>query len=378
MIKQKWLWGAVLFHYLILILFTAEIIPQAYKRDGYLFWFHHGGDDYGYYEQTQAILRGDFRPNKFPLGFPILSAPLMALLQPDEHDAFVEPIALLWAVVMFPVGQWLLAEFAYRVSGRRDLALMAVWLWTALPLLTYMSLRGLWNAEMAEIAAVHMTWAQMLSDGPAALFTLLCALGFLRVRNRHYPSAEVLALGWLCGFLMMIRLTGVLTLGALGLILLAERRPRQAAWFVVGALIGFGPQWLYNWHFFGGPLTSGYSVLDELPPDGLLSLSYLVSALEKLWTHMGVLFPAIAVVAFMAFALALKRLWRWDKTGTALIALWVMSYGAFYSVYYYTWTGSLFRFAIPVLPPLAILAAVLLDALVTRGGPKDAASVRRY
>lgn len=381
MIKHKWLWGALLCHYCILILFTAEIIPQTYKRNGYIFWFHQGGDNYGYYEQTQSILLGDFRPNKFPLGFPILTVPLMALLQPASHDELVEPVALLWSVILFPVGQWLLARFAQYFSHKRAVTALAVWLWTLFPLLTYIGLRVVWNGQVAEIAAVHMTWAQMLSDGPAALFTLLCALLLLRAHQRRYPPAHVFLLGLLCGFLMMIRLTGVLTLGATALVLLATRRPIIIALFLGGALIGFGPQLLYNWHFFGGPLTSGYSVLDELPPDGLLSLTYLATAINETSARIGWLLPIGFVVACALFAYGLRLLWDGHRMGTAFIGLWITSYIAFYSVYYYTWTGSLFRFLIPVLPALAVVGAALLHRLAiiaTKGDAVDASLVHRH
>jgi hypothetical protein len=348
--------AAYLLHVVIIGLFLFDVIPQEYHRDGYPFWFHQGGDDYGYFSLARDLTTGELHANKYPLGFPVLLLPFVAFL-PSTHDALLQPVAMFWALVMFPIGQNLLFRLAYRLSKQAVLALFSVFLWTGLPLLAYAILRVITNAVVAETASVHMTWAQMLSDGPATLFTLLGMIVFFVARERHYPAAWVLLAGGLGGFLMLIRLTGVLTVGVIGLLLLIERQWRAAVLFAVSAGIVFAPQLLYNWHFFDSPLRTGYNVLDKIPPDGLVNLRYLLDALAASWRRVGMLLPVALVLAVGLGGMGLVYLWQKLRLGALAIGLWIIGYAVFYGVYYHSWQGGIFRFLMPAYPALVILAA---------------------
>lgn len=366
-------------HLLILALFVLDVIPQEFHRAGYPFWFHHGGDDYGYVSLAQDLVSGDFRPNKYPLGFPLLLVPFLWIF-PQEHDALLQPVALFWALAMFPLAQRALFRLARRLLCSPGLALLAVLLWTGLPLLTYLALRVISSPVAAETSAVHLTWAQMLSDGPATFFTLLIFEGYFVIRERRYPLWMGALLGLLCGFLMLIRLTGVLSLGVVFALLLVERRWRSA--FIVGlfALLAFSPQMLYNARFFGGPLVSGYTVLDQLPPLGLFHPAYFQSALALAWGRMGLLLPLAIVVSGVLFILGLLYLWRRSRTAALLAALWIGGYVGLYSVYYYSWEhgGGILRFWMPAYPGMAILAAALIGWLLAVSKAAQSCPLRRW
>ena len=51
---------------------------------------------------------------------------------------------------------------------------------------------------------MHLLWAQMLSDGPAVLFTLLVMAAFVRLRASPLPHNWAALLGVLCGFLALV------------------------------------------------------------------------------------------------------------------------------------------------------------------------------
>lgn len=354
------LFAALLLHYGTLALFAVDIIPQEYNMPGHTLWFHQGGDTWGYYEQMQSLIRGEFAPNKYPLGFPILTLPLVAIIQPTHHNQLVEPVSAFWAVIMFPIGQWVLATLAEKVTQKRSIALLTVWIWTALPLMSWAVLTVIWNPQMAEIVSVHLPWVQMLSDGPATLFTLLGFLVYWLGRERHFSLHWVLLLGWILGFLMLIRLTGVLTVGAIGLLLLVERRWRAIIIMSVIALIVFAPQMIYNTAFFGSPLTTGYNVLDQQPVDGLFSVTYLVDALGKVWERIGIGLIAVVIIGAVVSLWVLSLLRRKYPFAIWPLLLWIVPYGALYGIYYYSWVGGLLRFLMPIYPAFALLVAMLL------------------
>lgn len=351
----------IVLHFIVLSLYVFSVIPQVYHPADRLFWLHQGGDNVGYFEQARGLLTGRIQANKYPLGFPILLLPFMVTLQPAFQEDLLEPVSAFWGLVMFPIGQVILAHIAQQVTGRRWLALLTVFLWTIAPVPLYLMLRLISSAEVAEISTSHLMWAQMLSDGPAALFTLLIAVVFLRDEQSDIRWGALL--GFLCGFLMLIRLTGALSVIVVAGLLLFQRHGRVLIVMGIVTVLVFAPQMVYNTHFFGSPITSGYQVLDEIPPRGLFHISYLTDAIGKL----GVL-PAIAGLLMGGFigAVGLIYLWRQNRLGTALIGLSIVAYLTLYSVYYYSWTGSLIRFLIPMMPFFALIAAGIVGFVLVK------------
>ena len=357
------LWAYVI-HLAILSLYVLDILPQEFHRDGYPFWFHQGGDDYRYVALAHNILKLDFKPNKYPLGFPITLAPFMVLLDTRQHDDLLQPVAVFWSVVMFPLGQLLLAWIAERLTGRRWLALLSVLVWTALPLGVFATLRLVSRSTMAETYSVHLTWAQMLSDGPAALLSLAVLAALLRLRTSAVPLRWVALMGVLGGFLVMVRYTGALTVAVAGLVLILERRWREALLVVVIALAVFTPQLAYNWFFFDSPLKTGYTTLDDLPDEGLFAARYLFDGLEKAWKRAGWLLIAAGGVTLVGAVMGLAFLWRQERMSAVIVCAWLSGYLLVYSIYYYSWVGGLVRFLISALPAAAILTAAAIGALV--------------
>lgn len=362
-------WGllaAYALHLLILGAFVFEVIPQQYHHPDRAFWLHHGGDDWGYVSLAQNIVDLDFEANKYPLGFPLLITPFMTIMGTTDHDTLLPVIAAFWSLAMFPLGQLLLAFLAGAWTGRRWLALLSVLIWTALPAVFFVALRLVGNASVAETYSVHLLWAQMLSDGPAVLFALLVMAAFVRLRHSARPLRWAVAVGILSGCLMLIRLTGALVVGTVGLALVTERRWRELGAMAACALVVFAPQLIYQWHFFDHPLRTGYTALDTLPTHGLFHLAYLSDGLEKIVNRAGLLVVPAAIAPLGIAAAGLRFIWRIDRLAAIVIGTWVASHGVVYSVYYYSWIGGAARFMMPTYPALAIIGAGAIGALATR------------
>jgi hypothetical protein len=347
----------ILLHWLILALFAFNILPLETRHPDSLFWFHQGGDNYGYYDQAHSLLTGHIEANQYPLGFPILMIPAFWLIPNALHDDLVVPLSFFWSVIAFPLGQLLLVRLVQEITKKSSIAFAASAVWALLPLVYYFVLGFLWNQRMGEIIATHSTWAQMLSDGPAAFFTLLAAVLFLASRERNYDTLSVMALGSILGFLGMIRFSGLLIAVVIAGLFLLERRWAKTVLLTLVALFCFSPQMLYNRHFFGGLFETGYTSLSFVPEEGLFSATFALDALGLIWKHLGLLTPFLLLGFVLLFLFAIWRLFLLHRIGALLIAGWVLSYLVFYSLYYYSWRGALMRFMIPVEPAFAFLAA---------------------
>ncbi len=345
-----------LLHLAILCLYVFEIIPQRFHTLERPFQMYHGGDNKVYFNRARDVLTGTPQPSN-KLGFPLLLTPFLIIFRPQNQQDILQVVAAFWGIAMYPLGQWALAWLAERLTGSRSLALLSVFLWTMLPLVFYgifSALSLIYAAEsfavLAETTSVRLTWAQMLSDGPATLFTLLLLVVFFRQPEGEDRVWWAIKMGTLAGFLMMIRYTGGLTGLLIGVILLAQRRWRMAAVVAVSAFVMFLPQMIYNGRFFGGRMTT-------LPPFELLSTLSLSEGLAKVWTRLGLwLLPAILLlIGVVGFGLVF--LWRHDRIGALVVGLWIGSYAAVYGLHYASWNGELLRFLMPTYPAAAILAA---------------------
>jgi 4-amino-4-deoxy-L-arabinose transferase-like glycosyltransferase len=362
----------ILLHLAVVSLYVAEVIPQQFNPPDHLFWFHNGGDNADYFRMAVNITHGQFEAIKYPIGFPLTLLPFIAIFQPRVQEDILQPVSAFWALVMFPVGQLLLYRLALLLTGRPSVGLWAVFLWTILPLPLHLALLVLTSPVIAETSSVHLIWAQMLSDGPATLLTILAFVLYCEWRARARTGGRsfrwALALGVALGALVLVRYTGALSGAVVVLLLLAERRWRALLTVGAAAALVLLPQLVYNLAAFGDPFTTGYTALDVLPPYGLFSLRYLTDAAGALGPT---LIPVVigAALAGAAFALGTAALWRWQRLAAILTTLWIGGIVALYSLYYYSWNGGMFRFLMPMYPAAALVGAALVVSLASRRAP---------
>ncbi len=347
--------GLVILHFCVVALFAFEVIPQEYHPPDRMFWFHNGGDNVEYFALARGMVSGELPVSKYPLGFPLTMIPFVLVFQPTTYDQILEPVAIFWSLVMFPIGQIALYYLTKMMTGRRITGLISVLIWTLLPLLIYAPLRIASNSVVAETYSVHLIWAQMLSDGPTTLLTIFAFIVYFKWHKLAYktPGWEIL-LGILLGALVLVRYTGAITGILIAMLLLGGRRWR--ALFLTGfsAFVVVLPQLIYNLTYFGNPISTGYTVLDILPEYGLFHPNYLIEALGAALARSPVLVLAGITATVLVTCAGLWLLWRQSRL--------IGSYVAIYAIYYYSWIGGLTRFLIPAYPAMAILLATVLVA----------------
>lgn len=356
---------AIIIHLITLFMYVTDVIPQQTKREDKIFWFHHGGDEYGYLELAYGIHNNDLTPSRLPLGYALLLQPALWFISPADYDNLIQPISFFWAIIMFPVALVMCAWLARRMANHLAGGLAAVW-YASFPLLAFISIWFLWNNYMAEIISIHLTWAQMLSDGPTAFLTLLGAVLYFKARDTNYHWLVVGFLGICLGLMVLVRYSAAIFPVIVGFLFLADRQFASLAMLVTIAFMIFMPQLVYNYHFFGNPFETGYQSMAFVPDTGLFHHSYLINALELIWQYLGILTPVFLLMGLLVLGYSLYIIQKREPAAAVLIGGWLVGYVIFYSLYYYSWTGAMMRFMIPAMPALAIILGVFTENILMR------------
>lgn len=346
-------------HIAIVTMFVFGFFPSSVPLATPFDWINVGKDSYCYWQTTINLMSSQLLPTKCQLGFPILLLPFALIT--SNHDVGLPVVVFFWTIVAFPFAQWLL----YKISGN----FLSVFIWTLFPLAAFAGLKIIGD-PFAEIQAFWLTWAQMLSDGPATLLTLINMFILFELRKRNYSAGVTILLGVMLGFLGLVRLTGFLIIIPIVTVFLWDRQIKKLMLVSFTAFLVFSPQLIFNNLVFGGPLQSGYTNLSAVPSTGLFNIIYPLSSLGRGFERLGVKFLLI-ILAGSAFLIAgIISLWHKTKVLAVVIGLWVVSYLILYGCYYYTWTDGPARFLLPSYPGLAIIAAVFLTKIYSAVGYK--------
>lgn len=341
-------------HFVILALFFFDVIRDPYHQPGTLL-FHHGGDDREYFKIATLLLQGNVPETQYTLGYPLLLVPWIVVLRPSVITELTGPMVVFHAGILFPLTQIILYHLTFRLTRQRLIAWLAALFWALMPAALYAGVATIHSPDLAAIWAVHLPWLQMLSDPPSAFLTVLSFWMLFRCLDSARPSQQIFwaeLVGMVAGIAVLTRMNSLLTVGATILILVLARRWLNA--IIVGTimLLIFSPQVLYNLHFFGSPLTTGYQALTT-PPQGLFNLSYPLNILTSKYSVLAIA-GVIGLVLFLA--LGLRMLWQTNRFGAIAVGAWVVGYLIFFSLYYYSWDGGMTRFLIPAWPWLLLLS----------------------
>ena len=263
-------------------------------------------------------------PNAHPPG-------LMAYLALDWRlIGYSIPVTRAAMLLLFSCGLILAAFLAARLNaGLGMLALLAPVILLAADPLCFM------QAMMAQL------------DMPAMVLTLLGLVLFLNGRHALASLA--------CTALVLVKETGVLLPLVLASVLLAERRAKEAAWYVApfaALAIWFAVLWHTTGNLFGDPGFTQYNVTYSLEPvHALLTLArrlYFLFVADFRWIG------ALAIVwAWKNTRLYRDRAWRVAAVFFATHVLLVSLLGG----------AELERYLLPVIPMLYIAMAAAFSVL---------------
>ncbi|MCL4390423.1 MAG: hypothetical protein M1484_00600 [Patescibacteria group bacterium] len=335
----------------VVSLFLFNIIPQKYHVMG--FSFHNGGDDVTYFKLAQSFAQGNPFGCGCSIGYSLTLAPILKLMPNMSHDDFLVAVSFITSIGLFPLGQILLFEISKKMTGSTETGSVVVLFWTLLPIVTFLLLKFIIHDPNAGDISSHLIWAQMLTEGITTMVSLLALNLFLDLHKKQTIS-NIILFGAMSGYIFLLRITGVVAIVVFALIFIKSKKWKQLLIFLTSAFVIVLPQLIYNYTFFGSPLTSGYVVNNRLE-SGLFSAKYLLDALIKTWTRFGPLVLVVIPITVMIFWSSLIKLKRYCQDGALVIFLWTIGTVAIYSLYYYTYTGDYVRFMIPILPFLSLI-----------------------
>jgi hypothetical protein len=105
--------------------------------------------------------------------------------------------------------------------------------------------------------------------------------------------------------MLLVRMNTILSVGPIVFLLVLSRRWRDAGIVILLCLILFIPQFVYNAAFFGNPILTGYQAVGESPVHGLLSMTYFTDAWTGSWFRF--LIPVYPVYALLIVAALFPR-----------------------------------------------------------------------
>ena len=108
---------------------------------------------------------------------------------------------------------------------------------------------------------MHTLWMSAMAEPLATLLSLLILFLFLQKLKKGTVAVDYVWLGLLTGFSMMVRMSNVtIAVTVFSAILLYEwgGKYRKLLYYSLSALIGFIPQFLFNFYFYGSPISFGY------------------------------------------------------------------------------------------------------------------------
>ncbi len=292
-------------------------------------------------------------PSRYPFGFPLLILPFYVALGNDIANSYYASVCCgaLSMALMFALARALFPE----VSVAR------------------------WATFFLGSCSLFLTFSGLIMTEVCSIFLALLALNLAARIGPQSHARAFAALGLVLGYAVLVRTANVLMVPPIALYLLVERRARLPSRSLLALLLALAacavPLLAYNAWVFGSWIRNGY---DVYTPRTLFAWRFfrahalpyletlaLATGGKSIWLEgpfYGWIVPALA-------ALGLIALQRERRRGViALFAAWMASFYLFYASYFF----DDFRFFVPALPLLLLVAAVgvsrLLHSLGNRSG----------
>jgi hypothetical protein len=347
----------VLLHYGVISLFYFDIIPQAAHHDPLI--FHHGGDQLEYFDLARSLSELRVTPSRYPLGFSLFLVPFILTTNPETARSLIPSVSLFQGLILIPLTYIIFSATIKKGFKNRYLWLITTLTLVVLPLIMWLGLALVGIPLEGGDIAVRLTGFQMLSD-PLAL-TLTYGIIFLfglASKKNHTSSPYIwITIGLLCGALTITRLSGLLLPVVILLLLILQGNHKQAVTVALLSVCFTIPQFIYNYHFFGSPLRTGYNIFARNASQGFFSFINLTNGIRALassrWLPISLFSLAVILFALIIGSYSLLRLNR--KLGL-LIVLFTLLHIGFHAIFRYTWSvGGLLRFMMPVYPSILLM-----------------------
>lgn len=386
LLPQPWLMWLRTHRWLVAILAFAALritvdalfvvgIPRLESHSG--FYFHHGGDQDYYFEYAQALASGPLRYFAINMGTPAVMALFIKMTAATSYDGILTPMVLLNGFVLGSVSVVLIGLLARRIFASPGLGLLAAGIWAVAPWLLY-AIFGL-HPRAAWVRAPYvpaLAWLNVNSDGPAIFFLLLGSLLLWKAASESRVRSRLLA-GLMFGLAALFRIHMALPVAVVFVfVVLGHRRWRLAPASIVGGIVGYMPQVIYNrlaslaiGQAYINPFLPGYLYFGYIGSGGIgrvdpntydawkpVALVHFATSLQRYlasrvpWAAAGAILVLLALAPFV-------QLWRARGAAAALFTFLTGPIVIGFAAASAAFVDDPFRFSMPAFPFL-LLAAV--------------------
>lgn len=363
--------GLVVLRFLMVFLLMNNIPFTNMQSNGFRpnFGGSYFPDEVHYFELAQSFAKFSPVANVANLGYSLFLAPIIYLTGANDPFGISKIVFIIQAFLFFSLAIILVALISFEIFKNRKSALLAAALFTAYPYLLFIILK-LANFPRIIPAFHYQMWINIGADYLSAILLYSGFYWFIKKFNDNkisFFSAAII--GALLSAAALTRVANILYLPLVFLILLWLKKYRESIAFGAAAFIIYLPQWVYNFYFFGSPLTYGYRI-QELSGHGLetkiiggwLSLNNVVIFFERIWLNLPALIfilPFLIIILILGFWRLLSPYGRSPEGGkkekylAIILFFWVLLNTGFYI--FFVDAQSQLRYFIPSIPPLIIL-----------------------
>jgi hypothetical protein len=351
--------GLIAVRILMVAGFVADIPPIQHAG-----WQFHcgGGDQILYFNMAQSFAALTPTAGKYPVGFPLLLAPLVLLFKPAVWQDLVIPVVIFHTILAL-ISIYLVGYITRALTQSTALSILSALVWTITPYGIY-ALAVFFNTQWIRTTYVsYYMWFSLLSEPTTTFFLLLSLYGYcLSLEKNHFAGLAAVA----AGMAVLIRIPSLFYAAVFALGYLLTRRYRSLIIFSACVFLIIMPQLIYNSVYFNSPLTFGYTHVPGQPATPY-SFAYTKLFVMYLINQHPVIFFFLLLGTLTIPAVILYRSKRAMHRWVVLISI-AGIHVAFYSTWWW-FLSDFIRFVMPVVPVAIIIAVGSLAALPKRSKP---------
>jgi len=361
--KKIFIWGIaglVAVRFLMVFLLMNNIPFADIQDNGFRpnFSGSYFPDEVNYFNLGQSFAKFSPIVNVANIGYPLFLAPIIYLTNANSPVDITKIVFIIQAFLFFSLAIILVALISLEILKERKLAIFSAFIFTVYPYLMFEVLR---IADFPRfIPAFHyQMWINIAADYLSAVLVYSGFYLFIKKFNQNNLNLTgVVLIGALISAAALVRVANILYLPLVFVVLIWLKKYRASIGFGVAASLVYLPQWIYNFYFFGSPLTYGY----RIPSIGFDSGSKIIGDwfsfenvfifFERIWQNLPA-FVWILPVFILIAAAGFWRLFKQEKHLAVILSFWILLNIGFYI--FFVAAQSQLRYFIPSIPPLIIL-----------------------
>lgn len=355
---------SVLIFLRILSLFAIYYLPHLEQyRHNNLLPAMYTGDDKGYHSLATMIFNFNFYQHDWTLGFPIVVSVFMNFFGTDFTNLFL-PMVLFNGLFLYSLSIVLIVFSAFLIFQKAKATFLSGLFFVLFPFLFYVFRNfgpsfeaGNWN----DFNFFHVNWLTMMSDPLSGfLVYLILFLIIIKSQKKINPIFFYSATGLLSGYAMMTRISNITIILSLLIIffIFHKKEFSNFLFFLLGVMIGFFPQFLYNYKILGSPFSFGYQgAYQEWVSMGaavrpIFSLSNITHATERAIDYSWLVIPSGLILLAMTI-IGLIYISKIKKEFFLILLLFFLTPVIFYASFTTGQTSA--RYYIPAIQPIILI-----------------------